>query len=69
MDADQLELNALMQEFPVGRRLALGDNTMFVMGWFGHDQLILADRDPHDDYNLAVKSCWSYQANIFRTKH
>lgn len=69
MDMDQIELDALMHEFPIGSQLLLGDNTMFVMGYYGVDQLILADIDPRADYDIAVRSCWSYQANIFRTMH
>lgn len=69
VDPEVEELHCLMREFPVGAKLNHDGAKLWVMGYYGHDQLLLADRDPCINYNEAVKSCWAYDAHVFRTKH
>jgi hypothetical protein len=70
MTKEQLcELDELAHTFPTGSTVQLGEKTMYIMGYFSTDQLILTDLDPDDDYEAALKECWSYEAHIFRVKH
>ena len=70
MSKEQLtELDELAHTFPVGETVLLGEKTMFIMGYFSTDQLILSDLNPAEDYDAALKECWSYEAHIFRVKH
>jgi hypothetical protein len=67
---DQLtELDELVHTFPQGSTVQLKDKTMYIMGYFSCDQLILSDLNPEEDYEAALKECWSYEAHIFRVKH
>ena len=70
MSKDQLmDLDELTHTFPTGSTVQLKDKLMYVMGYFSTDQLILSDLNPDDDYEAALKECWSYEAHIFRVKH
>lgn len=63
------ELDTLVHEFPVGDTVQLGKDVLYIMGYYGCDQLILANKNPEEDYDEAIKSCWSYNAHLFRRKH
>ena len=63
------ELDELAHTFPTGGTVQLQDKTMWIMGYYSTDQLILTNLNPEDDYEAALKKCWSYEAHIFRVKH